>query len=261
MRVNRTKAKAQAGEVALGAGLAFNSPDLVELLGALGFDYVTLDLEHEPYDELTITQCIRAAEAFDITPIARLPNDEDQILRLLDAGAQGIHIPRINTARDAQAVVDAARFYPQGKRTFYATGRTGNYGLGATDEEHAENSNRETMVVLQVEEEEGIRNLQEILSVPYVDAIQLGPKDLWQSMGMPDRQVVSEIIDDALAQISAAGKWGSMYVWLASDIGEQVSKYSALGARLIIVGARELLIDGSQRYMAQAHQSAKSRAP
>jgi 4-hydroxy-2-oxoheptanedioate aldolase len=137
MRVNGAKAKAKAGEVALGAALPFNSPDLVEVLGALGLDFVTLDLEHEPFDELAIVHCIRAAEVFDITPIVRLPNDENLILRLLDAGAQGVHVPRINTARDAQLVVDAARFYPQGKRTFYATGRTGNYGLGATDEEHA----------------------------------------------------------------------------------------------------------------------------
>ena len=53
--------------------------------------------------------------------------DKTREVIVVGAGAQGIHVPRINTARDAQAVVDAARFYPQGKRTFYATGRTGNY--------------------------------------------------------------------------------------------------------------------------------------
>jgi 2-keto-3-deoxy-L-rhamnonate aldolase RhmA len=125
--------------------------------------------------------------------------------------------------------------------------------------QHAENSNRETLVILQVEEEEGVRNLEEILSVAYVDAIQVGPKDLWQSMGMRDRKVVSEIIDRVLAQVSSAGKWGSMYIWLASDIEKQVSAYAGLGVRLVAVAARELLIDGAQRYLAQARQGAKSR--
>jgi 4-hydroxy-2-oxoheptanedioate aldolase len=261
MRVNGAKARAKAGEVALGAVLPFNSPDLVELLGVLGFDFVTLDLEHDPFDELAIVHCIRAAEAYNITPIVRLSNDENLILRILDAGAQGIHVARINTARDAQLVVDAVRFYPQGKRTFYATGRSGNYGLGTTDEDHAEHSNRETLVILQVEEEEGLRNLDAILSVPYVDAVQVGPKDLWQSMGMPDRQVVAETVDRVLTQVSSAGKWGSMYVWVASDIRKQVSRYVGLGVRLVAIFARELLIDGAQRHLTAARQAAQSRIP
>ena len=119
--INRTKAKAAAGQVAQGAPLTFHSPETVELLGALGFDFVALALEHEAYDELSLVHSIRAAEAYGMTAIVRLANDPDLILRLLDGGAQGIHIPRVNTKEDAQQAVDASRFYPQGKRTFYAT--------------------------------------------------------------------------------------------------------------------------------------------
>jgi 4-hydroxy-2-oxoheptanedioate aldolase len=238
--------------MALGALLTYHSPETVEMLGAMGFDFITFDLEHEAYNELALVHSIRAAEAFDLTSIVRVPNDPDLILRLLDAGAQGVHVPRVNTREDAQAVVEASRFYPQGKRTFYAVGRSGNYGLGMTEEEYAEASNRETIVVLQVEEEEGVRNIQDIISVPYVDAIQVGPKDLWQSMGMPDRAVVWQVVDRVLAQASGAGLWGSMVAWMDSDIGEQLSRYKGLGVHLVTVSPRELLIHGGRHFLEQA---------
>jgi 4-hydroxy-2-oxoheptanedioate aldolase len=252
---NRTKAKAQAGQIAQGALLTFHSPETVEMLGALGFDFVTLDLEHEAYNELALVHSIRAAEAFGMTPIVRLANDPDLILRLLDAGAQGIHVPRVNTRKDAQQAVEASRFYPQGKRTFYATGRSGNYGIGLTEEEYAEASNRETLVILQVEEQEGIDNLEDILSVPNVDAIQFGPKDLWQSMGMPDRSEVWRIIDRSLAQVAESGKWGSMVCWLDSDVRKQQAHYKDLGVRLVTASPKELLGYGARYYLDQAIQA------
>ena len=255
--VNRTKAKAQAGQTAQGALLTYHSPETVEMLGALGFDFITLDLEHEAYDELALVHSIRAAEAFNMTPIVRLANDPDLILRLLDAGAQGIHIPRVNTRQDAQQAVEASRFYPQGKRTFYATGRSGNYGVGLTEEEYAEASNRETLVILQVEETEGINNLEEILAVPGVDAIQFGPKDLWQSMGMPDRSEVWKIIDRGLAEVAESGKWGSMVCWLDSDIGKQQARYKDLGVRLVTVSPKDLLAHGANFYLGQAAQATR----
>ena len=256
MRINKTKAKVQAGEMAFGSALGFPSPDTVELLAALGFDYVTLDLEHEVFDELAIQHSIRAAEAFDITPIVRVPNNPDVILRLLDAGAQGVHVPRINTRRDAEAVVEACRFHPLGTRSFFATARSGNYGIGVTEEEYAEASNRETLVTLQIEEEEGVRNIQEILSVPNVDAIQLGPKDLWQSMGMPDRAKVWEVIDRIIAAAIKAGRWVSMYAWLNDDLEQQVARYRSMGVNMATVPTRDLLTYGGRSFLEQSQKAA-----
>ena len=249
MRVNKTKAKLQRGEMALGASVGFDSPDTVELLGALGFDYVSFDLEHEVFDERAIQHAIRAAENFDITPILRVPKDPDLILRLLDAGAQGIHVPQINTVEDAKRVIDACRFHPQGNRTFYAVARSGNYGIGLTEEEYAETSNRETLVILQVEELEGVKNLAEILAVPYYDAIQVGPKDLWQSMGMPDRAKVWEVVDDVIVKAVQAGRWASMYAWITTDMDEQVAHYRRLGVNLVTISARDLLVLGTHAYL------------
>ena len=249
MRINKAKARLRAGETALGAVVGFHSPDTMEVLGAMGFDYVSLDLEHEVFDELAVQQSIRAAEAFGITPIVRVPNDPDLMLRLLDAGAQGVHVPRINTRRDAEAVVEACRFHPQGKRTFFATARSGNYGIGVTEDDYAEISNRETLVILQIEEEEGVGNIREILSVPHVDAIQVGPKDLWQSMGMPDREQVWKVIERIIAAVVEAGRWASMYSWVTEDLEKQLAHYKSMGVNMVTVGARELLMYGAHSYL------------
>ncbi|MCZ6615287.1 MAG: aldolase/citrate lyase family protein [Chloroflexi bacterium] len=255
MRTNRTKAKVEAGKTAFGAAVGFHSPDTVELLGALGFDYVTLDLEHEVFDELAVQHSIRAAEAFNITPVVRIPNDPNVILRLLDAGAQGVHIPRVNTRQDAEAVVAACRFHPQGARTFFAAGRTGNYGVDLTEEEYAEISNRETLITLQIEEEEGVRNIEEILAVPYVDIIQLGPKDLWQSMGMPDRERVWEVIDQVIGKAVKAGRWVSMYTWMTAEFQQQVAHYKSMGVNMVTVQARDLLMYGARSFMERSREA------
>ena len=248
MRKNKTKNKLQAGKNVYGAVVGFDSPDTVELLGSLGFDYVILDLEHEVFDELSVQHSIRAAESFDITPIVRVSNNPDLILRLLDAGAQGVHIPRINTRWEAEAVVEACRFHPYGKRSFFAVGRNANYGINLTEEEYAKRSNSEIMVVLQIEEEEGIRNIKEILTVPGLDVIQFGPKDLWQSMGMPDRELVWKIIDESIVQSINAGLWVSMYAWMNEQSEQQLRHYHELGIRMVTVQARELLIYGARQF-------------
>lgn len=252
MRNNSTKEKLRNREPVLGAMLGFNSAETVEMLGAVGFDFVTFDLEHEAYDELSLTHNIRAAESFDITPIVRVPNDPDLMLRLLDSGAQGVHVPRVNTAGDAISVVKACRFYPEGDRTFYSVGRGGNYGLGISEEDYASCSNREILVILQVEEMEGIQNLDEILKVPGVDAVQIGPKDLWQSMGMPDRSEVWEVVDQAIGLIASSGKWPAMVAWLNDQFQDQLVRYKGQNVSMITVSPREMLFYGAMEVFRSA---------
>ena len=259
IRANKLKAKLVVGDVAVGAAVGFHSPDTVELLGALGFDYVTLDLEHEPFSELDVEHSIRAAEAADITPMVRVPNDPDLILRLLDAGAQGIHVPRVNTQGDAEAAVAAARFHPLGKRSFFATARSGNYGIGVSEEEYAAAANRETLVTVQIEEMEGVQNLREILSVPGVDIIQVGPKDLWQSMGMPDRREVQEVVERVIREAVRGGKWVSTYVWLTQDLDTQLERHRELGVHMLTGQAREFFIQGARLLLDQARPGASAR--
>ena len=158
-------------------------------------------------------------------------------------------------ATTAVSATTTTRFHPQGRRSFYAVGRAGNYGIGLTEEQYAKGANQETLVILQVEEQEGVRNLDEILSVPDVDAIQVGPKDLWQSLGMPDRSVVSSVVERVLGQISKAGHWGSMVVRLDGDAKEQIRRGMGLGVRMVTVSPRDLLMNGGQHFLEEAAEA------
>src|SRR5471030_819813 len=237
MRTNKTKAKLAANQSVIGVSVAFPSPDLVELCAAVGFDFVTFDCEHEPMNNEQIVHCIRAAEAFDITAIVRLPRNPDFVLRFLNAGAQGIHVPRCNTADDLKEVVKWTRFHPQGERTFYNRGRSGNFSVGVTDTaEWSRTANRELLVIAMVEEIKALDNLDEILAVPHVDAIHLGHMDLWQSMGMPpDMKGVYETIAQIAARGKAAGRHISHTIRLTEDAVERMGEYMRIGSRLFTV--------------------------
>src|SRR5678815_2379753 len=98
MRTNTAKAKMAEGKVVFGAIISRHAPDLVELFGAIGYDFVMIDCEHGPMSLDEVEHMVRAAEVFGITPITRIPNHEDStILRFLDRGVQGIIVPHVNT--------------------------------------------------------------------------------------------------------------------------------------------------------------------
>src|SRR5215472_19297766 len=105
MRTNTTKEKLAAGKVVFGAIISRHAPDLVELFGAIGYDFVMIDGEHGSMSLDEVEHMVRAAEVFDITPIARVPNHQDStLLQFLDRGVQGIIVPHVNTRETAEAV-------------------------------------------------------------------------------------------------------------------------------------------------------------
>ena len=130
VRINKTKKMLAAGKFCVGAVIGSPAPELVEVAAVAGFDFVTFDAEHEPLDDAQLVNLIRAAEAFDITPIVRVPKDPDRLLRVLDAGAQGVHVPRCSSVANMQQLADCTRFYPEGQRTFYRLGRGGKFAHG-----------------------------------------------------------------------------------------------------------------------------------
>ena len=246
MRTNKTKAKIAAGECVIGVSVAFPSPDLVELCAAVGFDFVSFDTEHEPMNNEQIVHCIRAAESFDITPIVRLPRNPDWVLQFLNAGAQGIHVPRCTTAADMKEVVQWTRFHPLGSRTFYNRGRSGNYTVGLPDTaEWARAANRELLVVCMIEEVKALENLDEMLAVPGVDVIHVGHMDLWQSMGMPaDMKGVFETIAEIAKRVVAAGKYMSHTIRLTDDAVDRMGDYMRIGSQLFTISPMDFLRQG-----------------
>ena len=117
MRENRVKAKIGQGKLALGTYVGIADPAVVEVIGLAGFDAAFIDMEHTSFDLMTVEAMIRASDLAGITSIVRVPdNNAKTILRVLDAGAQGIQVPHIADANDAAAAVKAVRYAPLGER-------------------------------------------------------------------------------------------------------------------------------------------------
>ena len=210
MTKNKMKEKLRSGQPAFGCSVMFPSPQIVEMIGKLGFDWVLMDCEHGSISPESVELMAMAAELSGITPIARpWTNSPEAILRVMDRGAMGVQVPHVNTAADASRAVAAVKYHPIGQRGLAAGTRPANYGFGLPTTDYIQVANRETLVCVQLEEKEALHNLDEILQVEHVDVFFVGPSDLSQSMGYPGRSDVSEVqaaMDKAFAAIVAAGK-------------------------------------------------------
>lgn len=210
MTPNRMKAKIAAGEPAFGLSIMFPAPQLVEMAGALGFDWVLIDCEHGgiPLDSVEIMAM--AAKAAGITPIARPRSHADlEILQVLDRGALGVQIPHVNTAEEARAAARACKFHPDGVRSIAGGTRPQDYDLPAPSKTYFEDANREILVCVQLEDKVAIDNADEILKVEGIDVFFIGPSDLSQTMGHPGdtkAEPVAKAVEETLGKIVAAGK-------------------------------------------------------
>jgi 2-keto-3-deoxy-L-rhamnonate aldolase RhmA len=184
MHQNRVKAMMKQGRLAVGAHVGLADPAVVEIIGLAGFDAAFIDTEHTAFDVSTVENMIRACELTGITSIVRVPdNNPKNILRILDAGAQGIHVPHIADVKDALAAVKAVRYAPLGERGMASSARAARYGAGPL-QEHLATSNAEILLTVMIEDKEALDHLAEIASVPGVDLVAIGPNDLAAALGI-----------------------------------------------------------------------------
>jgi len=184
---NTAKAKLKAGETVLGTYVRHPDTGLAEILCYLGFDFLLFDGEHAPIGERECENLARVCELTGVTSIARVPSNQPWMIgRHLDTGIQGIQIPMINTAAEAELGARAAKYAPLGTRGL-AGARAANYGqrLPFSYAEHVARCNAETMVIAQIETPAAIENLEEIVQLPQIDVIFIGPTDLSLALGHP----------------------------------------------------------------------------
>jgi 4-hydroxy-2-oxoheptanedioate aldolase len=183
MRGNHVRRRLKAGEPSIGTWLSLPSPEAAEYCSKLGFDWLTIDAEHNPIDIRTLAQMFAAMAASNTAPMVRIPwNSGENFKRVLDAGAWGVVVPMVKTREEAERAVEAARYYPEGDRS--VGGGRAAMSFGTTGEHYLRNANNEILVVLQIEHIKGVENADAILSVPGVDACFIGPNDLAASMGI-----------------------------------------------------------------------------
>lgn len=180
--VARFKAALASDKGALGPFMITSDPAFVEAAGHAGYDFVLLDMEHGPGTFENLQNLIRAANVAGVCPVVRVPRGTDiWIDRALDVGAGAVLVPQIDTAEQARAVVSAAKFSPVGTRGTCRFVRSAGYGAvpGAQYFSQAQ----ETVVIIQAEGKKAVENLDEILDVPGIDVIFVGPYDLSSSLG------------------------------------------------------------------------------
>jgi 2-dehydro-3-deoxyglucarate aldolase/4-hydroxy-2-oxoheptanedioate aldolase len=186
MRTNLTRERLAKGETVYGCGLqVYRAPEIVRCFAAAGFDYVFIDQEHGSFNLETVHDMITASKTCGITPIVRVGELQYTLCaRLLDQGAQGIILPRVDDPKELEEALSWFRFPPLGKRGF---------GINPTMIEYETRSmpdiiahqNRETLAVAQVETVRAVECLDELLSLKGLDVIMIGPADLSVALGMP----------------------------------------------------------------------------
>ncbi|MEI8191418.1 MAG: aldolase/citrate lyase family protein [candidate division NC10 bacterium] len=186
MRENRVRAKMKQGKLAVGAPVGLAEPAVVEIIGLAGFDAAFIDMEHSAFDMSMLEAMIRACEITGITSLVRVPdNNPKTILRVLDAGAQGIHVPHIAGTKDALAAVKAVRYPPMGERGMASSTRAIRYGAVSL-QEHMATSNAEIILTVMVEDKAALDQLADIATIPGIDLVAIGPTDLCAALGITD---------------------------------------------------------------------------
>ena len=248
MKINLTKQKLMQDETVFGAIVNEYSPNIVELCGAVGFDFVMIDCEHGSMSVDQVENMIRGAESFDITPIARIPDHSDStILRFLDRGIQGLIIPHVNTMKQAEQIAKASRYFPDGHRGV-GGGRAHYYGVNVSRNESTAFINENILVIPMMEEVESVKNLASITSVEGIDVIHVAPGDLGQSMGNASQEDVWAVMDEIVPKIRAAGKWVGVGGNAPAET-QRINDLIDIGANMVTISAHALLMDSAKKFL------------
>ena len=238
IRPNRVKKRIAAGETVVSIG-GLDNPDLIDLVGPLGLDAVWLEAEHGPVDHGRVGNLTRACDLWGMTSIVRVNSlDYGNIYRMLDLGAQGICVPHVDTAADARAFVEAAKFAPLGKRGLF----TSRQGYGVPD--YLKVANDHTLLIALIEDIEAVENLDAILAVDHIDVFFVAPSDLAASMGLigePEHADVQRVREATLLRIVAAGRTAGTTL-----VGNRnAERYMAMGVRFVAAFLQPWLAAGA----------------
>lgn len=205
---NSVKEKLAAGEKVFGCFIPLPSPEVVELVALAGFDFALIDNEHGPITAESAYPMVLAAEARGIEAFARVGLGERQeVLKFLDIGVTGIMAPRVSTAVEAARAVSYTKYSPVGDRGL-AGMRTFDYGLTKPLSESVQDLNDRVLNMIQFEDVKALDHLDEILDIPGVDVLFVGPNDLAQSLGFPgqpNHPDVVKVADQVIAKCKNAG--------------------------------------------------------
>lgn len=255
---NLVRERIEAGETVFGASATTLSTAMIEVYADIGFDYVWLDHEHigaASTDATNFEGLRRAADAADIEPVVRIESGEGPVIRkVLDAGIRTFVVPRVETADEVRQVVKAARFSYDGEPGDRGVGTclASNWGNSAAD--YTQTEDEAVFPGVMLENRTALENVEEILSVPGLCWVQLGPADLSVSLGHP-MEPDHPAVRDAIGQLFDAADAHDVPVGAVAGYEGGVEAAVEAGAEMVLVGgevsaARQFLGDGLQRGLA-----------
>jgi 4-hydroxy-2-oxoheptanedioate aldolase len=212
MRKNTLKEIWARGEAVINGWCSIPSSFSAEIMAHQGFDSITIDMQHGLVDYQVAVTMLQAISTTSVIPLTRVPwNDPAILMKSLDAGSYGVICPMINTPEEAEKLVAACKYRPRGFRSFGPI-RAKYYGGGGTHGggDYHEFADEETLVIPQIETREAIENLDDILQVPGISAIYIGPSDLSMALGKDPRKGQSdpEVVEARQLILETAKRYG-----------------------------------------------------
>jgi 2-keto-3-deoxy-L-rhamnonate aldolase RhmA len=251
MQPHPTKRRLAAGECVYGCFDRYPDAGIAELLGLQGFDFLVFDGEHGTIEPRDAEGLVRAAELRGPAPLVRVPaNRPDVILRFLDTGAVGVHVPLVSSAEEAEAAVRAVKYAPRGARGLAGV-RAASYGAEPLADYAAE-ANEATLVVIQVETREAVARVDEIAAVDGVDVVFVGPTDLSLAYGVPGQTshpLLEEAYDTVAAAVAASP--AALGVLVADEAGAE--RWRERGATYLAVTVDSLLVARARSFLGSVH--------
>ncbi len=241
--LNNFKARLQARETLIGSLVTLGAADVAEVMSLVGFDYLWIDAEHSSMS-FAQTQGMIQAVSGRCPCLVRVPeNKEVWIKKALDTGCAGIIVPQVKTAEQAQDAVRWSLYPPEGERS---VGISRAHGYGMSFGEYVSRANEELVIVIQIEHEQGVKNIESIVQVPGIGAILIGPYDLSGSLGVlgeVGHAEVKKAIRTVRKQCQAAG----VPVGIFASVGQLARAYIDEGFSLIALGMDTFFLWGAAR--------------
>jgi 4-hydroxy-2-oxoheptanedioate aldolase len=250
MLENLTKAKLATGAAVFGCFVRTAEPQLVEYVAMLGWDFLVFDAEHGSLGPREVEDLCRAVEPRGTTPLVRVTtNDAPTILRFLDTGAHGVHVPWVNSAADAERAVRSVKYTPRGIRGL-AGSRASEWGLREPVGEYVQRANRETLVVIQVETQDAVDAIDDYLAIDGIDVLFLGPTDLSQSLGHPGDLRHPDVLS-AMERVADAVLGADKVLGIYAGTADMTREWLDRGARYFTTSLEPFLREGMKAHLQQ----------
>ncbi len=233
LKQNHVKRVLNEGGTCFGTMLRMiKAPEVISLSAAAGWDYVVLDTEHRDCDSESLRSLALVAKYEKLGFLVRVPNKlYHQMAHTLDLGAEGLVLPRVDTEEEVRHIIKSTKYFPLGQRGASISDISTLF-RDCSAEQFLDWSNKETLIVVQIETEEAVNRVDSIVSVEGVDAVMIGPFDLSQSLGIPGQTNDPRVEDAFQTVIESCNRHGVAPGVHLTDL-ENAKQWASRGMRFI----------------------------